>query len=156
MAIVVDINCLARVFNAENVEHAEFAPVLDYVMSGRGKLLFGGAGYMNELARAGRYRKLVAELAKAGKAARVTDAVVDQLEAQVRAKVNLDVCDDPHIIALLSASNCGLLCSDDARSYPFVHDRSLYQKDCVRVRIYRSRRNARILVRPSRRIWNTG
>lgn len=46
MAIIIDANCLARVFDKTNIEHDEFVPVFDWIVNGKGKLIYGGSKYM--------------------------------------------------------------------------------------------------------------
>lgn len=154
MAIVIDANCLSSVFNDKNAEHAKFKPVKDFVCSGVGKVIYGGNTYKKELQRAGRHLKFVMELRKAGRAILVRDDVVDTLEGEISEKTQGKKCDDPHIVALLSASNCGLLCSNDQRSFPFIHDKSLYKRGNCDVKIYTSPRNKNILIKQKARLWN--
>ena len=48
MCVIVDTNAFAAVFNANANNHDEFAPVLDWIISGKGKLVIGGTKYMSE------------------------------------------------------------------------------------------------------------
>jgi len=156
MAIVIDVNCLARVFNTSNNEHAKFAAVRIFVETGVGKVVYGGTGYKKELSKAQRYLAFVIELRKAGRAISIRDEAVDRItEVVAKATAGTD-CDDPHIIGLLAASNCALLCSVDKRSYGFIRDRSFYAKNNVRVKIYSSDKNVSLLKKQRARLWNVG
>jgi len=156
MAIVIDVNCLARVFNASNVDHVKFAAVRTFIETGVGKVVYGGTKYKDELRKAGRYLAVILELRKAGRAIAIRDEAVDKVTQVVAKAVVGTDCDDPHIIGLLAASNCALLCSVDKRSYGFIRDRKFYAKDNVRVKIYCSDRNAKLLKRQRARLWNVG
>ena len=59
MCVIVDTNAVAAVFNANANNHDEFAPVLDWIISGKGKLVIGGTKYMSELARTKKYLSFV-------------------------------------------------------------------------------------------------
>lgn len=154
MAIVIDTNCLSCVFSEDNALHGEFASVAEFVTNGQGRVIYGGSTYKKELAKLYRVLRLIGALRKGGRAVPIKDSAVDSLEVIVKEKTAGTDCDDAHIIALLSASNCGLLCSSDRRSFPFVQDRSLYHKDNCRVRIYTSSRNRDLLIKQQARLWN--
>jgi hypothetical protein len=150
MCIVIDSNTLSKVFNVKDEFHAEFAAVLKWIDEGRGFVVFGGTKYKAELAEAYRYMRIIRQMRSRGQAVSIKDAVVDDREKEVRRKTRETACDDQHIIALLGASHCPLLCSGDSRSFEFAKDRSLYPKGAPRVKIYSSSRNAKLLV-PMRR-----
>lgn len=145
MCVVIDTNTLASVFNEKCSKHAEFRPVLEWIQSGRGLLVYGGTRYKEELAKAFHYLKLVRQMRDAGQAVAICDKAVDTRETEVRRKTNGSQCDDQHMIALLGASRCTLFCSDDARADPYVKDRTLYPARMPRVRIYRSHQSNHLL-----------
>lgn len=145
MCIVIDTNTLSMVFSENNVQHDEFKYVKEWILDGKGTLVYGGTRYKNELIKAGRFLKLIRLLRDSGKAIKICTKAVDDLEKQIAKKtVNTD-CDDQHIIALLGASKCPLLCSCDVRSYIFIKNRDLYPKKCPVVKIYSGKRNQRLL-----------
>lgn len=147
MCIVVDINTLAPVFNEECEMHAEFSAVERWISSGGGVLLFGGTKYIRELSNCYRYLRLINQMKTAYKAVHIDDTVVDREEARVVEGTAGTDCDDQHIIALLCASRCTLLCSNDRRSYQHIKNRALYPRNMRRVRIYTSSKTAHLLVR---------
>lgn len=145
MAIVVDINSLPAVFSESDARYSEFMHVKEWVTNGRGVLVFGGTHYKNELAKLPRYFALIRKLRDGGRAVGISDRAVDALENEVKASLMDSRCDDPHIIALLGASRCPLLCSVDARSYQYIKKRSLYPKGSPKVKIYSGSRNVSVL-----------
>lgn len=147
MCIVIDINALAMVFDDNHADHANFSSVKKWIEARCGFVVFGGTKYKRELALAGRYMRLIRILKDAGKAISISDEAVDKIEIDVRKKVKGNKCDDQHIIALLGAARCTLLCSVDARSFQFVKDRTLYPKGAPIVRIYSSNINKKLLKR---------
>ncbi len=51
MCIIIDVNALNEVFNTDSVNHLEFKPVRDWIIEGKGKVLYGGTKYRDELMR---------------------------------------------------------------------------------------------------------
>ncbi len=145
MCVVIDINAFSSVFSEDSVNHEEYRPLKEWIDRGGGFLVYGGTKYKNELSKIPRYLRLVRLMRDAGQAVAIRDEAVDELESDVVNKTRGTDCDDQHVIALLGASRCSILCSEDARSYPFVKNRTLYPHGMPRVKIYRSARNATIL-----------
>lgn len=145
MCIVIDINALAMVFNESHTKHADFLSVKKWIDERRGYVVYGGTKYKAELALTVRYMRLLRLLKDSGRAILIRDKAVDDIEIKVRNSVNGNQCDDQHIIALLGAARCNLLCSIDARSFKFIKDRTLYPKGAPIVRIYSSVRNVKLL-----------
>lgn len=145
MAIVIDINVFAPVFDKENAHHKDFFPVKAWLEDGRGYLLFGGTKYLMELTASYRHLRLVRQLHDAGIAIKISTAIVDKLEGEIKEATAGTKCNDQHIIALLSAAHCSLLCSVDTSSFEYVKNKSLYPKGSPTVRIYSSARNVGLL-----------
>jgi hypothetical protein len=145
MCIVIDINTLSMVFNEANTRHAEFSAVKDWIHSRNGVVVYGGTKYKEELAKTEKFMRLLRLLRDSGKAITIVDDVVDAIESTVKTLTKNTDCDDPHIIALLGAARCPLLCSVDNRSFPFIKDKTLYPKGTPLVRIYTSPRNRNLL-----------
>lgn len=146
MCVVIDINTLAAVFTEANAQHAEFSAIKRWIDQRRGVVVYGGTQYKKELSRAERYMRLLRQMRDAGQAVAIVDAAVDAIEDAVLEKTKGTECDDQHVIALLAAARCNLLCSVDRRSFPFVKDRSLYPRGALLpVKIYSSARNENLL-----------
>lgn len=150
MCIVVDINTLAPVFDESCNLHPDFVHVKNWIKSGQGYLVFGGTKFKEELKKSYRYLRLIRQMKDSGQALAVRDDVVDAEEARVKDQTEGTDCDDQHIIALLGASRCPLLCSADKRSYKHVRNRNLYPAGMPRVRIYSSGKNRSLLSRSVR------
>lgn len=148
MCIVVDINTLAPVFNETCERHPDFVHVKVWIEKRHGFLVFGGTKFKEELHKAYRYLRLVRQMKDSGHAVAIRDDVVDTEEERVKELTAGTGCDDQHIIGLLCASRCPLVCSGDARAYPYLRDRNLYPDGMARVRIYSSGRNQSLLRRP--------
>ena len=128
MAIIVDTNCFARVFCRTNKEHSEFAPVLDWIISGSGFLVYGGSKYKDELKKAKKYLSIFVLLKKARKAVVFEDKKIDELQFMYEKMITNPDFDDPHLPAIVRVSKCRLICSKDSRSIPFITSPELYPK----------------------------
>lgn len=151
MCVVIDVNTLAAVFNEAAENHSDFSPVKDWIFEGHGFVVFGGTTYKRELQKTERYLRLIRTLKDSGKAISIRDQEVDMQESKVKKATLGSQCDDQHIIALLGAAQCGLLCSGDSRSFKFIKDRSLYPKGTPRVKIYTSAKHQVLLKKTSPR-----
>jgi predicted nucleic acid-binding protein len=138
MCIVIDTNTVAAVFNPGHEAHQDFKPVLNWVLHGKGKLVYGGAKYKQEVfVRMSRFRRVLVELNKKGKCVVLDHAQVDAVERRVQAAEPSTDLDDAHLIAIFDVSGCQLLCSHDARADRFVKDPLRYDRHRP-PRIYRS------------------
>lgn len=145
MCIVVDINTMASVFDINCSQHKDFKPVLDWVIKGRGKIVYGGTKYIEELNKVKKYIPIIGQLKKAGKAIEVDKNEVDLWHSYVEKKENDPDFDDPHIVGLMIASKCLVVCTKDARSFKFLKKKELYPKWAKRPKIYCSLKNINLL-----------
>lgn len=145
MCIIIDVNALNEVFNTHSVNHQQFQPVRDWIIEGKGKVLYGGTKYRDELRRT-KYVKLFGQLKRARKAVQVDNQQIDQEQKRIEALVTDPDFDDPHLIAIICVSRCILICSKDKRSYPFLKDKRFYPKGYDRPKIYSNKRNSDLLV----------
>lgn len=141
MCIIIDACTFSRVFNKDDVD---FEPVRQWLVGGKGKMVFGGSSYAKELAQLGRYVSLVAELTRQGKTTVLDKAAVDAGERRVRGMESSPDFDDPHLVAIIEESGCRLVCTLDARADRFILDRRFYVK-ARRPSIYRARSHRHLL-----------
>lgn len=135
MAVIIDANCIPLVFSKKNSKHEEFAPVLKWIMSQNGVMVYGGSTYKKELSRLSKYLKLIRFLREIDKAIVGDKENIDQLESEVEEKVSDDDFDDPHLVAIVIDTKCRVICSEDASSVEFVKKSELYPKG-VSVPVY--------------------
>jgi predicted nucleic acid-binding protein len=138
MCIVVDTCALSAVFNERNARHHEFAPVQEWITDGDGMVVYGGSRYLRELATAESYLKLFTELGRAKKALVIDQTAVDRHERVVQRIETSAAFDDPHIVAIVRASGCRLVCTTDISAIPFLKRRNLYGKGAKKPKIYSS------------------
>lgn len=136
MCLVIDTCAFPCVFNKHSSQHKRFLPIVEWLTSGNGKLIFGGTKYKKEL-RGSAFLKILIEFEKKGKIVRVDDAHVDELAKQLKVKVDDRDFDDEHIIALVLATKCCVVCTDDKRSIPFLKRKDLYPRGMRPPKIYR-------------------
>lgn len=128
MAIIVDTNCFARVFCRNNKEHADFAPVLDWIVNGNGFLVYGGSKYKKELRDAMKFMHFFNMLKIAKKAVAFDDVPIDRLQKKYEQLIKDPDFDDPHLPAIVLVTKCRLICTKDRRSFRFVTSPDLYPK----------------------------
>lgn len=126
MSIIVDTNCFACLLCRSNKEHKKFAPVLEWIVSGRGFLVFGGTKYKDELKKSYKFLHFVRNLKLVRKVVTFDDRLIDDLQAKYEQKIVHPNFDDPHLPAIVLVSKCRLICSKDKHSAPFVTSPSLY------------------------------
>lgn len=152
MCIIIDTNTWAEVFDATAKEHNEFKPVLDWIAgeNGIGRIVCGGTTYINEIPK--KYRKLLKLYNDQRKAIMIDSEVVDAQEIIIKDMVKNPDFDDPHIVALVRASGCRLVCTNDKRSFDFitgkdVEAKQFYSKEFLRPKIYHSSKNTDLLTK---------
>lgn len=145
MCIIIDANTFSSVFDSKSDDHMEFVPVLNWILNGKGKVVYGGTQYRDELRVAKRYLGIFGELKKARKVVELPTETVDAEQQRIENLVVHHDFDDPHLIAIISVSGCRLVCSKDTRAYPFIKNRDLYARPSLRPKIYSGARNSRLL-----------
>ncbi len=145
MCIVIDINVFGSVFGSTNSNHDDYAPVQAWVTEREGFVVMGGSQYLSELKKSKQYYGVLIELSKKGRVIIVSTEVVDQQQVQVEKLLATSDCDDCHLIAIIRASGCRLICSNDRRA-----DKHLKNPDCYPGRqkppsIYRSKHHKHLL-----------
>jgi hypothetical protein len=145
MCVIIDTCTLSKVFNPEDALHPDFAPVLDWIVNGCGKIIFGGSKYRTELERANRYRKILGEFKRARKAVKLDDEIVDATQKKLEEKVVHRDFDDPHLVAMVIHSGCRIVCTCERRAIPFLRRPDLYPSPVKRPKIYTNPRNSTLL-----------
>ena len=143
MCIVIDINTLASVFDKKSANHEEFKDVFDWIVDGKGMIVYGGTKYIEELSKT-KYLSLFVQFKNANKAIQVKGNV-DIETALVSELIQHPDFDDQHLVALLKVSGCKLICSQDARAYPYFQHNLFFNPASKRPKIYSSSRNKDLL-----------
>jgi hypothetical protein len=144
MCIIIDANTLGSVFNSSSANHDEFKPVFDWIWEGKGKIVYGGTKYKEEVSNS-KYLGLITEFRRQGKAVLIDDQSVDQEAERVSKLIVHRDFDDQHLVGLLLVSGCILICSLDKRAYPFFTHTMFFNNPKGRPKIYSGRRNNKLL-----------
>lgn len=145
MCIIIDINAIPSVFNPNIEDHAEFKPVLNWIISGDGFMIYGGTKYKDELKKLVKYLGFILELQRNNKVRVVCEKSIDDAEAQIKEIIPDNDFDDPHIAAIVKITACRLICSKDIRSVKYIQNRALYCKGFILPRYYTGIRNKGLL-----------
>ena len=145
MCIVIDTNTFSPVFIPNSQKHGDFRPVLEWIVYGKGKIVYGGDKYKQELRKAGKFLKFFIELSKVSKVIEIDCQQVNEMQQKVEHLVNHRDFDDAHLVAIIIVSGCKLVCSHDSSAYPFLQRKDLYPKNVTRPKIYRQSSNRNLL-----------
>jgi len=141
MCIVIDTNVLGAVFNKRNASHLSFEPVLDWIFNGHGKVVYGGSKYFSEISK---YRKIFTLLSSINKAVYINSDMVDELTKTASEAIIHRDFDDQHLVGLLLASGCKLLCTNDTTAIPFIQNRIFFTSS-KEPKIYHTQKNIKLL-----------
>lgn len=138
MSVLIDINTIPSVFDVTCSDHSEFKDVFEWINDRNNKatMVYGGEKYSRELSRLGKYIKYIKLLKDIRK---VTVINSDKIDAYVKKLEEINSCNafnDKHIVSIVAISNCRIVCSKDASSYPFLTDSKYYPKRIKKPKIY--------------------
>ncbi|WP_338375018.1 hypothetical protein [uncultured Flavobacterium sp.] len=145
MAIIIDANCVANVFSKSSAKHLDFKPVLEWILLGKGIMIFGGSQYRKEMAKTSKYLPIIRLLKDVGKAVEGCQNDIDEYQKKVENLRDNEDFDDPHLPAIVVITKCRLICSEDTRSIPFVTDRKYYPNNFTIPAYYTSAKNKNLL-----------
>lgn len=126
MGVVIDTNCLAKVLDPRNEDHPRFAPIWEWIYVGRGRMIYGGTKYIQELSRMSRFLRLVAELSRNGRVIILPKASVDEICKELKSKITDAAFNDEHLVAIVITSGCRIVCTDDLKAIPYLKNVDLY------------------------------
>lgn len=145
MCLILDTNVFSAFFDPKNDKHDDFIPALHWVVYGKGKLVYGGTKYKNEMRKSWKYISFFASLQRAGKVVLVCDADVDRYEVDIKKiEPNKDF-DDPHLVAIVLASECKVICTNDKRALAYLKRTDFYKGKIKKPKIYQSKQNSTLL-----------
>lgn len=145
MCVIIDTNSFHCVFDKSSQEHKEFEPILKWIIDGKGKIVYGGTKYIEELKQTPKYLKIVGQLNRISKVVRLSTESVDNYQNNIEKQLKHKDFDDPHLVAIAYISKCRIICSNDKRAYPFLDKKLFYPNNSPRPKIYSSYRNANLL-----------
>ena len=145
MCIVVDPPAFIPMFKTKDSEHHEFVQVKNWVADGPGKFVTGGSLYRAQLKKVGSVLAFLTELEKRGKVVRRSDATVDTEHVKVKRIEPNKKFDDPHLVALIRATGCRLICVRDNSAHKYLTDGKFYKQICAVPKLYTGAKNADLL-----------
>ena len=145
MAIIIDTNTFAEVFIRTSKDHHEFAPVLEWLLNGKGSAVYGGSTYLKELKKAAKFIPVFRLLKETGKVIEGDSANIDDVEKSIKTTVNDPDFDDPHLAAIIIDTKCKILCTKDTRSLKFLKDKNIYPNGVSKPAYYTSCKNSNLL-----------
>lgn len=146
MCIILDTNCFGDIFKSNSPRYSEYKPVLEWILTGKGKFIIGGTKYLEELKKHSAARRFMVNLRKfTNKLVLLEQNKVDQEQKRIEGLLQDPDFDDPHLPAMVIVSRCRLICSRDSRSVKYVTNRKLYPKDIKVPKYYTGAHNKGLL-----------
>lgn len=106
-------------------------------------MIYGGTKYNTQLSRAKRVLGIVSELSKKRRTIQIPAATVDPIAAALKEKFPESAFDDEHLVALLIASRCGVVCTNDNPAISYLKRPDLFSDypGVQRPKIYRGHKS---------------
>lgn len=145
MPIIIDTNCLANVFSAKSSNHDEFKPVLEWIILGKGMMVYGGTKYTEELRKTPKFNAIIRFLKDVGKVHVGDNLKIDNYQKEIESKGISLSFDDPHLPAIVIDTKCKIICSKDSKSIRFVTDPKHYPSGVAKPVYYTSSKNSKLL-----------
>lgn len=146
MCVIIDSCCVPSVFNDKDPDYHQFKPVFDWIMYGKGFLVYGGTKYIKELEKLSSYHRFILNLSKDPSIVkRFSDEEIDACECNISSIIPDKEFDDKHIAAMASVSKCRVICTKDARSAKYLKDKRIYPKRQKTPKLYTSIQNQDLL-----------
>jgi predicted nucleic acid-binding protein len=136
MCLVIDTCCWHAVFDVTNSSHRKFQPVLQWVRFGRGRVVYGGSTYRQEIRNSSKIRSLLTELTRAGRTVVIPDEDVDAEERRVKRMESCADFDDAHLIAIVAVSGCRIVCTADRAAQRYLKQGRFYSGVARKPKIY--------------------
>ena len=124
--VILDTNCFSRVFNQKDMNHPQFASFLEWLCDGPGFLVYGGSRYFSELKKAEKYLRVFSILHRYNKARVYNKEQIDNEADRVSRMIEHQDFDDPHLAAIVIVSRSEVICTTDARCFPFLKRKDIY------------------------------
>lgn len=125
MCLVIDSDCLSRVFIGSNREHKKFAPVLKWINTS-GYMIYGGTKYNAQLRELTEVLGLVVELSKRRRTIQLATTTVDAIADELKVRFPEPKFDDEHVVALVIASRCCVVCTYDKGAMEYLRRKDVY------------------------------
>lgn len=137
--VILDTNCFSHVFNRKDSRWDEFSDFFNWLLYRDGYLVYGGSHYLNELKKT-RYLKIFSLLKTSNKVMRIDSNSIDVEEERIKRIVPDDDFDDPHLPAIVIASNCEVICTLDSRSFRYLKMNEIYPSRVKKPKFYTGKR----------------
>lgn len=126
MCLVIDACCLSNVFIKKDKKHPAFEPVLQWITHGKGRMIYGGTKYNTELRKVSGVLGIVSELSRQRRTVMISSDVVDPIANELKQQIPDEEFDDEHLAALVIASRCRVVCTDDNTAISYLKRPGLF------------------------------
>lgn len=158
MCIIIDAELFTATTNVRSKEYTDLKPVIDWIVYGKGKAVYGGLKYAREVKKHGKFRGFLTELEHISKTVHANDQDVDFTHCYLERKFKSSNYNDHHIVAIQVVSGCKLVCTVDQGLHSLIKACYLskeikkIKRDCLnpgsleRPKIYQNKRTHKKLL----------
>ncbi|MEK7813399.1 MAG: hypothetical protein AAB296_06520 [Candidatus Desantisbacteria bacterium] len=146
MCLILDTNSLAATLNPKDLRHADFLPVYNWIVNGKGKIVYGGSQIKKEYKACQKYFRMLMNLEKRNKIVLLCDTAVDREQKILKDKKSHRDFNDSHLLAMVIVSGVRIVCTAESRAIPFLKDRNLYPAPIKKPKIYSKANNSTLLI----------
>jgi hypothetical protein len=136
VCVIIDTNTIPLVFNTKSTGHHRFAPIYSWIHRGDGRIVYGGKKYADELKGMTSFLRLFEDYARQGKVVRANDKLVNSFAAKAKSKEKSKRFNDEHLVGIVAATHCRIICTDDLEAVPFLTRKSFYKAPTKAPKIY--------------------
>jgi rRNA-processing protein FCF1 len=140
MCIVIDTCAFSKVFNENNKEHINFAPIYKWIMKRNGKIIIGGAKYAKEVVK--NNLNFLSELERMNRIVRLDNKKVDDRAKELKELEPNKKFNDEHIVAMVGISRCCVVCTDEKEANPYLKRRDFYPDGMKPPKVYSAKSHA--------------
>ena len=146
MCVIIDTNVISLFAQANNPDSL---PLRNWILEGKGKIVYGGTKYQEETSKVNDFLGLITNLKPLKKCVVLDTKYVDDLQRQIEDKakelrISADF-DDPHLIAIISASKCKVIYTNDERAIKYLKNNNLYLDNAKRPKIYKGAKQSKLV-----------
>lgn len=158
MCIVIDSDVFSSIAGENTKNHLEFKPLVEWISLGKGKVVYGGTKYGEEIGKNTKFRLWLYELEKKHKTVPVSKELIDLTWLYLTKNIRGHAYNDHHIVAIVIVSGCKLVCSLDKGLHSLLDVcyqqkfKSTIKKNCTcaanfsRPKIYKNKNHAKNLL----------
>ena len=157
MCVIIDKNFFKSVFEKESENHDDFEPLYRWISEGDGRIVYGGSKYKEELNQSTKYLKIFKYFDTKRRVIKIPDEEVDEIQKIISKELDENIkpyiskhdfdenYNDPHIVSIVIASKCRIVCTNDGGLSDFLKMPQFYPEGVDIPKIYKHKSNKNLI-----------